>query len=167
MMRCRHKSLIDELMKMINEDLKKWTDLLSLILWADQTTIHRSTDKTLYELLYECSCFTYWSADTDMKHDCMTEHQNLIWSSDHLCTAAAVPQHWSRRSSLTSLTYVTARQRIYEWVSKCKRIETIRSEILCCFTIAGIKMTTQQSESWNLMIRFLSGCLYKFRKEQL
>ena len=51
-----HKSLIDDLTKMTTEDLEKWTDLLSLILWADRTTICRSTDWTLYELLYDYSC---------------------------------------------------------------------------------------------------------------
>ena len=51
-----HKSLIDGLAKMTTEDLRKWTDLLSLILWTDRTMIHRSTDWTLYELLYDYSC---------------------------------------------------------------------------------------------------------------
>ena len=56
MIKCEHKSLIDGLTKMTTEDLEKWTDLLSLILWADRTTIHRSTDWTLYKLLYDYLC---------------------------------------------------------------------------------------------------------------
>ena len=56
MIKCEHKSLIDDLTKMTTEDLEKWTDLLSLILWADRTTIHRSTDWTLYKLLYDYLC---------------------------------------------------------------------------------------------------------------
>ena len=56
MIKCRHKSLIDRLAKITTEDLEKWTDLLSSILWADRTTICRSTDQTLYKLLYDYSC---------------------------------------------------------------------------------------------------------------
>ncbi len=51
-----HKPLIDALSKMITEGLSKWSDLLTLILWANQTTIKRSTDQTPYEILYEYAC---------------------------------------------------------------------------------------------------------------
>ncbi len=56
MMKCEHKPLIDALFKMTAEELSKWSDLLTLILWADQTTIKRSTDWTSYEILYEYAC---------------------------------------------------------------------------------------------------------------
>ncbi len=56
MMKHEHKSLINALSKMITEGLSKWSDLLTLILWANQTTIKRSTDQTLYEILYKYAC---------------------------------------------------------------------------------------------------------------
>ncbi len=56
MIKHEHKSLIDALSKMTAEELSKWSDLLTLILWADQTTIKRSTDWTPYEILYEYAC---------------------------------------------------------------------------------------------------------------
>ena len=51
-----HKPLIDGLSKMTDRDLEKWTNLLPLILWTDQTTIRCSTGWTPYELLYGYAC---------------------------------------------------------------------------------------------------------------
>jgi len=56
MMKHEHKPLIDTLFKMTAEGLSKWSDLLTLILWANQTTIKRSTCWTPYEILYEYAC---------------------------------------------------------------------------------------------------------------
>ena len=56
MIECEHKSLIDELSKMTDEDLEKWINLLFLILWMNQITIKCSTDQTSYELLYDYAC---------------------------------------------------------------------------------------------------------------
>jgi len=56
MVKREHKPLIDALSKMTAEGLNKWSDLLTLILWVNQTTIKRSTDWTLYEILYEYAC---------------------------------------------------------------------------------------------------------------
>ena len=33
-----------------------WLDYLHAVLWADRTTIRRSTGKTPYEVLYGCQC---------------------------------------------------------------------------------------------------------------
>lgn len=57
-----HKFLIDELVKMMNENLKKWIDLLFLIFWSNWTILCRSTDKTLYKLLYRCLCILFIEA---------------------------------------------------------------------------------------------------------
>jgi len=56
MMKHRHKFLINELTKMTNENLEKWMNLLSLILWINQITICRNISKILYELFYKYSC---------------------------------------------------------------------------------------------------------------
>jgi len=59
MMKREHKPLIDALSKMTAEGLDKWSDLLTLVLWANQTSIRRSTDWTPYEILYEYACICH------------------------------------------------------------------------------------------------------------
>jgi hypothetical protein len=91
MVKHEHKPLIDTLSKMITEGLNKWSDLLTLILWANQTTIKRSTDQTPYEILYEYACIltieahiSTWSTLTWKK---VRTHSDLltIWAEQLLC----------------------------------------------------------------------------------
>jgi len=72
MIKHRHKFLINELTKMTNEVLKKWTDLLSLIFWVNQITICKNIDKILYELLYEYSCVLLIKA-------CISTWNIIVW----------------------------------------------------------------------------------------
>jgi hypothetical protein len=47
-----YKSLINALSKMTNKELRNWIDNLPTILWADRSTIKRSTKHTPFYLLY-------------------------------------------------------------------------------------------------------------------
>ncbi len=79
MMKHEHKSLIDTLSKMIAEKLDKWSDLLTLILWADQTTIKRSTDWTSYEILYKYACILTIEAH-------ILTWSTLTWKKVRMCS---------------------------------------------------------------------------------
>ncbi len=105
MVKCEHKPLIDALSKMTTEGLSKWSDLLTLILWADQTTIKRSTGWTPYEILYEYACIltieariSTWST-LAWKKVRMCSDLLMIWAEQLLChdmnlekTAAQIQQ---------------------------------------------------------------------------
>jgi len=79
MIKCEHKPLIDALSKMTAEGLDKWSDLLTLILWADQTTIKRSTDWTSYEILYKYACILTIKA-------CISTWSTLTWKKVKMCS---------------------------------------------------------------------------------
>jgi hypothetical protein len=79
MMKHEHKPLIDALSKMTAEGLSKWSDLLTLILWANQTTIKRSTDWTPYEILYEYACILTIEAH-------ISTWSTLIWKKVRMCS---------------------------------------------------------------------------------
>jgi hypothetical protein len=79
MMKREHKPLIDALSKMTAEGLSKWSDLLTLILWANQTTIKRSTDWTPYEILYEYACILTIEAR-------ISTWSTLIWKKVRTCS---------------------------------------------------------------------------------
>jgi len=116
MVKREHKPLIDALSKMTAEGLSKWSDLLTLILWVNWTTIKRSTDQTPYEILYKyvCiltieACISTWSTLTWKK---VRTHSNLlmIWAEQLLChdmnlkeTAAWIQQmHQSNKEYMNS-----------------------------------------------------------------
>ncbi len=79
MVKHEQKPLINTLSKMIAEGLNKWSDLLTLILWANQTTIKRSTDWTSYEILYEYACILTIKA-------CISTWSTLIWKKVRMCS---------------------------------------------------------------------------------
>jgi hypothetical protein len=47
-----HKLLINTLSKITNKEFKNWIDNLPAILWADRSTIRRSTGHTPFYLFY-------------------------------------------------------------------------------------------------------------------
>jgi len=79
MVKHEHKPLIDALSKMTAEGLDKWSDLLTLILWANQTTIKRSTGWTSYEILYEYACILTIKAR-------ISTWSTLIWKKVRTCS---------------------------------------------------------------------------------
>ncbi len=79
MMKREHKPLIDVLSKMTAEVLNKWSDLLTLILWVNQTTIKWSTGRTPYEILYEYACILTIEAR-------ISTWSTLIWKKVRTCS---------------------------------------------------------------------------------
>jgi len=79
MVKREHKPLIDALSKITAEGLSKWSDLLTLILWADQTTIKRSTDWTSYEILYKYACMLTIEAH-------ISTWSTLTWKKVRMCS---------------------------------------------------------------------------------
>ncbi len=79
MVKREHKPLINTLSKMIAEEPDKWSDLLTLILWTNQTTIKRSTDWTPYEILYKYACILTIKAR-------ISTWSTLIWKKVRMCS---------------------------------------------------------------------------------